>query len=223
MMLRNANHSATAVGLHTCKRPVDKKGCFNPKICHCIFTTVMRPILLHGVAVKRLGLNSAIEENLQTQRAALISISGALKSTPNEISNYPRYLPTHFKSFKIQHSPLFCQASQIIRLIHYLDTVSSQKDTISQQVIQTLAPQLLLTTILHSNNPDAPIDRIETYTHWIETWKGQMRTFLNQPTELKSRNVLIFSDNQAAIVLGCVRHLQNSFLIWVTDYRDNVN
>ncbi|XP_053968462.1 uncharacterized protein LOC128869891 [Anastrepha ludens] len=73
-----------ATALYSCKRTVGLKWGLAPKIVHWLYTAIVRPIMTYGVLVwwPSLDKKTSIKKLDSIQRAASLSITGALKTTP---------------------------------------------------------------------------------------------------------------------------------------------
>lgn len=82
------------MALYSSKRVIGKKLVLSPSICRWVYTAVVRPIILYGVIVWWPALVKASNRNLlsKVQRMSIISISRAIRTTPNYALNVFLYI-----------------------------------------------------------------------------------------------------------------------------------
>lgn len=73
-----------SVALYACKRMVGVRWGLGPKVVHWLYTAIVRPILTYGVLVwwTAMEKNCYFNKLTRIQRAACVSITGAISSTP---------------------------------------------------------------------------------------------------------------------------------------------
>jgi len=84
------------IALYSCKKAIGLRWGMSPRIVNCIYTAVVKPILLYGVALWWTALykQCILTPLNKVQRMAALCISGALRTTPNEALNAILNLPS---------------------------------------------------------------------------------------------------------------------------------
>jgi len=100
MGLNQERTKKATIALYSCKKEIGLRWGMSPRIVNWIYTAVVKPILLYGVALwwTTLHKQCILTPLNKVQRMAALCISGAFQTTPNEaILNLPKILQ-HDKS-----------------------------------------------------------------------------------------------------------------------------
>jgi len=84
------------VALYSCKKAIGLRWGMSPRIINWIYTALVNPILLYGVALWWTALHKQciLTPLNKVQRMAALCISGALRTTPNAALNAILNLPS---------------------------------------------------------------------------------------------------------------------------------